>query len=147
MHIFPLLYFSRCINSTILDTLVSIGTNIADGTECVATMAAYLLNFWANNRNPKVRYYASNMQLCGHTDAYSLPLKPNIITIYWQQHLRNLIISQNLSRMPTLVLFNHGFLKCGIVILLKIVELNIDLCWKYGKDYQYEKDKGLNIQT
>ena len=32
-------------------------------------MAAYLLNLWANNRNPKVGYYASNMQLCGHTDA------------------------------------------------------------------------------
>ena len=32
-------------------------------------MAAYLLNFCANNRNPKVRYYASDMQLCGHTDA------------------------------------------------------------------------------
>ena len=32
-------------------------------------MAVYLLNFCANNRNPKVRYYASNMQLCGHTDS------------------------------------------------------------------------------
>ena len=32
-------------------------------------MAAYLLNFCAKNSNPKVRYYASNMQLCGHTDA------------------------------------------------------------------------------
>ena len=32
-------------------------------------MAAYLLNFCANNRNPKFRYYASDMQLCGHTDA------------------------------------------------------------------------------
>ena len=32
-------------------------------------MAAYLLNLCANNRNPKVRYYASDMQLCGHTDA------------------------------------------------------------------------------
>ena len=32
-------------------------------------MAAYLLNFCANNRNPKVRYYASDMKLCGHTDA------------------------------------------------------------------------------
>ena len=32
-------------------------------------MAAYLLNFCANNRNPKVSYYARNMQLCGHTDA------------------------------------------------------------------------------
>ena len=37
-------------------------------------MAAYLLNFWANNRNPKVRYYASNMQLCGHTDASYLSM-------------------------------------------------------------------------
>ena len=32
-------------------------------------MAVYLLNSCANNRNPKVRYYASDMQLCGHTDA------------------------------------------------------------------------------
>ena len=32
-------------------------------------MAAYLLNFCANNHNPKFRYYANNMQLCGHTDA------------------------------------------------------------------------------
>ena len=32
-------------------------------------MAAYLLNFCARNRSPKVRYYASDMQLCGHTDA------------------------------------------------------------------------------
>ena len=32
-------------------------------------MAAYLSNFCANNCNPKVRYYASDMQLCGHTDA------------------------------------------------------------------------------
>ena len=32
-------------------------------------MAAYLLNFCANNRNPKLRYYASNIQLCGHIDA------------------------------------------------------------------------------
>ena len=32
-------------------------------------MAAYLLNFCANNCNPKVRYYASDMQLCGHTEA------------------------------------------------------------------------------
>ena len=31
-------------------------------------MAAYLLNFCANNCNPEVRYYASDMQLCGHTD-------------------------------------------------------------------------------
>ena len=64
-----LLYFSRCINSTILATLGSIGTNIADGTERVAAKADYLLNFCANKRNPKVRYYASDMQLCGHTDA------------------------------------------------------------------------------
>ena len=32
-------------------------------------MAAYLLNLCTNNRNPKVRYYASDMKLCGHTDA------------------------------------------------------------------------------
>ena len=32
-------------------------------------MAAYLLNFCAKNCNPKLRYYASDMQLCGHTDA------------------------------------------------------------------------------
>ena len=32
-------------------------------------MAAYLLNLCANNRNPEVRYYASDMQLCVHTDA------------------------------------------------------------------------------
>ena len=64
-----LLYFPRCIDSTILATLVSIGTNITDGTERVAAMAAYLLNFCANNRNPKARYYASNMQLCSHIDA------------------------------------------------------------------------------
>ena len=32
-------------------------------------MASYLFNFCANNRNPKVRYYARDMQLCGHTDA------------------------------------------------------------------------------
>ena len=32
-------------------------------------MAAYLLNFCANNLNLKVRYYASDMKLCGHTDA------------------------------------------------------------------------------
>ena len=63
-----LLYFARCIDSTILATLGPIGTNIADGTERVAEMAAYLFNFCANNCNPKVRYYASNMQLCGHTD-------------------------------------------------------------------------------
>ena len=43
--------------------------NFADGTERVATMAAYLLNFCAKNRNPKVRYYASDMRLCGHTNA------------------------------------------------------------------------------
>ena len=64
-----LLYFSRCIDSTNLATLGSIGTNKAYGTERVSAMAAYLLNFCANNRNPKVRYYASDMQLCGHTDA------------------------------------------------------------------------------
>ena len=64
-----LLYFACRIDSTILATLGFIVTNIADGTECVAAMAAYLLNFYANNRNPKVRYYASDMQLCGHTDA------------------------------------------------------------------------------
>ena len=52
------MYFALCIDSTILATLGSIGTNIADGTERVAAMAAYLLNFCANNRNPKVRYYA-----------------------------------------------------------------------------------------
>ena len=34
-----LLYFSRCINSTILATFGSIGTNISDGTELVAAMA------------------------------------------------------------------------------------------------------------
>ena len=32
-------------------------------------MDAYLLNFCANNLNPKVRYYASNMKLCSHIDA------------------------------------------------------------------------------
>ena len=37
-------------------------------------MAAYLLNFCANNRNPKVGYYASDMQLCGHTDASYLSM-------------------------------------------------------------------------
>ena len=35
-------------------------------------MAAYLLNFCANNRNPKVRDYSSDMQLCSHTDASNL---------------------------------------------------------------------------
>ena len=64
-----LLYFAHCINSTILATLGPIGTKIADGTERVAAMAAYPLNFCANNRNPKVRYYASDMHLCGHTGA------------------------------------------------------------------------------
>ena len=34
-----LLYFARCIGSTILATLASIVTNIADGTERVAAMA------------------------------------------------------------------------------------------------------------
>ena len=51
-----LLYFARCINSTILATLRSIRINIADRTERVAAMAAYLLKFCANNCNPKVRY-------------------------------------------------------------------------------------------
>ena len=51
-----LLYFARCIESTILATLGSIGTKISDRTERVATMAAYLLDFCANNRNPKVGY-------------------------------------------------------------------------------------------
>ena len=69
-----LLYFSRCINSTILTTLGSTRTNIADGTERVAAMAACLLNFCANNRNPKIRYYASDMQLFGHTDASYLSM-------------------------------------------------------------------------
>ena len=63
------MYFARCFDSTILATLGSIGTNISNGTESVSAMAAHLLNFCANNRNPKVRYYASDMQLCGHTDA------------------------------------------------------------------------------
>ena len=67
-----LLYFPRCIDSTILATLGSIGTNISDGTERVATMAAYLLDFCANNRNPKVGYCSRDMQLCGHIDAYYL---------------------------------------------------------------------------
>ena len=31
-------------------------------------MAAYLLNLCSNNRNQKVRYYARDMKLCGHTD-------------------------------------------------------------------------------
>ena len=35
-------------------------------------MAAYVLNCCSNNRNPKVRYYASDMQLCGHTVASHL---------------------------------------------------------------------------
>ena len=35
-----LLYFSRCIDSTILATLGSIRTNVADGTERVSAMAA-----------------------------------------------------------------------------------------------------------
>ena len=64
-----LLYFPRYVNSTILANLGSIRTNISDGTERVAEMAAYLFNFCANNRNPKVGYYASDVQLCGHTDA------------------------------------------------------------------------------
>ena len=70
------------INSTILATLGSIGTNIADGTERVATMDAYLLNFCANNRNPKVRYYASDMQLCGHTDASYLCVSKAYFYLY-----------------------------------------------------------------
>ena len=37
-------------------------------------MADYLLNFCANHGNPKVRYYASDMQLCGHTDASYLSM-------------------------------------------------------------------------
>ena len=64
-----LLYFARCIDSTILATLGSTGPTISDRKERVAAMAAYLLNFCANNHNPKVRYYDSDMQLCGHTDA------------------------------------------------------------------------------
>ena len=67
-----LLYFPRCIDSTILSTLGYIGKNISDGTERVAAMADYLLNLCANNRNPKVRYYAIDMQLWGHTDAFYL---------------------------------------------------------------------------
>ena len=69
-----LLYFFLCINSTIFATLRSIGTNIANGTERVAAMASYLLNLCTNNRNTKVRYYASDMQLCGHTDASYLSM-------------------------------------------------------------------------
>ena len=56
-----LLYFSRCIDSTILATIGSIGTNIADRREHVAAMADHLLDFCANNHNPKVRYYSSDM--------------------------------------------------------------------------------------
>ena len=43
------------------------GANVAP--KRVAAIAAYLLIFCAYNSNPKVRYYASDMQLCGHTDA------------------------------------------------------------------------------
>ena len=63
------MYFAQCIDSTTLATLGSIGTNIADRIERVSAMDAYLLNFCVNDRNPKVRYYASDMQLCSHTDA------------------------------------------------------------------------------
>ena len=31
-------------------------------------MADSVLNFCANNHNPKVRHYASDMKLCNHTD-------------------------------------------------------------------------------
>ena len=67
-----LLYFSRCIDSTILATLGSIGTNIYDGTERVAAMAAYLLNFCDNNRNPNFRYYASDIRRSPNMDRASL---------------------------------------------------------------------------
>jgi len=67
-----LIYFARCIDSRILSTLGVIGTNIADGTERVAVMATYLLIFFAANRNPSIQYYASDMILCGHTDALHL---------------------------------------------------------------------------
>ena len=54
--IVSLLYFARCIYSTILATLGSIKTNISNRIERVAAMAAYIFNFCTNNRNTKVRY-------------------------------------------------------------------------------------------
>jgi hypothetical protein len=64
-----LLYLARAIDPTLLATLGTIGTNIHDGTERTAAMATHLLNYCASHRNPTIRFYASSMIVCGHTDA------------------------------------------------------------------------------
>jgi hypothetical protein len=64
-----LLYMARAIDPTLLATLGTIGTNIHDGTERTAAMATHLLNYCASHRNPTIRFYASSMIVCGHTDA------------------------------------------------------------------------------
>ena len=57
------------VDLTLLATLGTIKTNILDGTERIAKMATYLLNYWASNKDATVRFYASDMVACGHTDA------------------------------------------------------------------------------
>ena len=67
-------------------------------------MAAYLLNFCANNRNPKVRYYASDMQLCGHTDASYLSVSKSLSRAAAYFYLSNndgaLLLPDHASKLP-----------------------------------------------
>jgi hypothetical protein len=58
-----LLYYSQCINNTMLVTLSSLATAQAKGTEATAEACTQLLNYAATHPEATIRYKASDMIL------------------------------------------------------------------------------------
>ena len=47
------------------------------------------------------------------------------------------------------MIYNHGFFKCGIVILLPLIQLIIDLCWKSQRFPKHGENtiKKISVKT
>ena len=64
-----LLFFARAVDNTILKALNTIARKTGSATELTAKWTTQLLNYMATHPDAKLRYWASDMILKGHSDA------------------------------------------------------------------------------
>ena len=69
------LYYGRAVDLTVLPALSSISGEQASATKNREKKCAQLLNYLATHNNAKIRYYASDMVLNIHSDAFYLSEK------------------------------------------------------------------------
>ena len=63
------LYYARCVDPTMLVALSDLASQQSAATERTAAAVTKFLNYCATHPNATLRYSASDMQLCIHTDA------------------------------------------------------------------------------